>query len=274
MPIDSTGTRSLKLIFVLLERDADQLSAGAHAGLLKQALQDGLHVAFGDLQPPRDFLIRQAFQHEAQHLALPFVETGGAASPASPSSLATLRPGSTQCRRPATARMLSLSSASGRLFQENAGDALPHQTARFVVADPGGHDEDAAFKAGLPRRRQELRGALGAQVMVEQHQVERVLREERERVADAGAVLDMRRPARRRARARRFRGKGRGRRPAGCGSRLAFGSVMLRRSSPRARAPRRNSSRRAAAHGGDPPPCERRIAREIYRPSPNECAPG
>ena len=44
--------------------------------------------------------------------------------------------------------------------------------------------------AGLPGGRQELGGALGAKVVVEQDEIERPLREEGERLANAGAVID------------------------------------------------------------------------------------
>ena len=48
---------ALELVLVLFEGDADELAARAHAGLLEKALQDGLHVAFRDLEAPRDLLI-------------------------------------------------------------------------------------------------------------------------------------------------------------------------------------------------------------------------
>ena len=45
----SDSANGLQLVFVLLKGHAHQLAARAHAGLLKQALQDGFHVAFGNL---------------------------------------------------------------------------------------------------------------------------------------------------------------------------------------------------------------------------------
>src|SRR5579871_5375828 len=62
----------LQLVFVLLEGNTHELPTRAHAGLLKQALQNRLDVAFGDLHPPGNFLVRETFEHEAQHAALPF----------------------------------------------------------------------------------------------------------------------------------------------------------------------------------------------------------
>ena len=84
--------------------------------------------------------------------------------------------------------------AERALLQEDACDALAHQAARLGIADPCGDHQNAALEAGLPRRRKELRGALRAEVVVEQHQVERLLRQQGERFADAGAVLDVRAP--------------------------------------------------------------------------------
>src|ERR1035438_9317391 len=66
--------RSLQLIFVLFHGHAHELAARAHAGFVKQALENGLDVAFRDLHPPGNFFVGKAFQDEAQHLALPIVE--------------------------------------------------------------------------------------------------------------------------------------------------------------------------------------------------------
>src|SRR5262249_56870721 len=63
-----------QLVFVLLENHPDELAARAHPGLLKEALQDRLDIALGDLQPPGDLLVRKAFENEAQHLSLTIVE--------------------------------------------------------------------------------------------------------------------------------------------------------------------------------------------------------
>src|SRR5262249_29497043 len=60
-----------KLILILFDSDAYELTAGAHAGLLEQALQDCLHIALRDLELPRDLLVRKALEHEAHHLSLP-----------------------------------------------------------------------------------------------------------------------------------------------------------------------------------------------------------
>ena len=76
------------------------------------------------------------------------------------------------------------------LLQENAGDALPQQAPRFGVAHPGGHHQHAAFETDLARGWQELGGALAAQVVIQQDEIEGVLREQFERLPDAGAVLD------------------------------------------------------------------------------------
>src|SRR5947199_5370243 len=59
---------------ILLDSDTHQLAARAHSSLLEEALQNRLHIALGDLQPPGDLFVGKAFQHEAQDVALPFVE--------------------------------------------------------------------------------------------------------------------------------------------------------------------------------------------------------
>ena len=69
-----TRSPALQLVFVLFERHAHQLAPRPHAGLLKQTLQNGFHVAFGNLQPPGDFLVGEPLEHEAQNLALAVAE--------------------------------------------------------------------------------------------------------------------------------------------------------------------------------------------------------
>jgi hypothetical protein len=64
----------LQLIFVLFHRHAHELAARPYASFLEQALEDGLHVALGNLQAPRDFFVRELLENEPQDLELPFVE--------------------------------------------------------------------------------------------------------------------------------------------------------------------------------------------------------
>src|SRR6266404_1072625 len=64
----------LELILVLLEGHSHELPAGPHAGLLKQTLENGLHVTLGYLQTPGDLFVGKPLEHKAQHSALPLVE--------------------------------------------------------------------------------------------------------------------------------------------------------------------------------------------------------
>jgi hypothetical protein len=76
------------------------------------------------------------------------------------------------------------------VLQKDPVDALAQQAARFGIADPGGDHQHAAVIAELPRRRQELRGALRSQIVIEQHEIEVLLRQQRQRLANAGAMRD------------------------------------------------------------------------------------
>ena len=57
-----------------LERDPDELTASSYTGSGEQLLNGVLDSAFRNRHTCGDFLIGQAFQDEAQHLALPIVE--------------------------------------------------------------------------------------------------------------------------------------------------------------------------------------------------------
>jgi len=76
------------------------------------------------------------------------------------------------------------------LFEEDAVHALPQEAPGLVVADPCRDHQHPAFPADLSRSREKLRAALLAQIMVEEHQIERLLREHCQRVANARAGLD------------------------------------------------------------------------------------
>jgi len=60
----------LQLVLVLLHRHPDQLAPRTHTGFPKKPLQNGFHVTLRNLQLERDLLVRQSFEHEAQHSAL------------------------------------------------------------------------------------------------------------------------------------------------------------------------------------------------------------
>src|SRR5262249_54556621 len=67
--------------------------------------------------------------------------------------------------------------AERTLFQKNAGNPLSNQAARFGVANPGCDNQDTARKSDLPRGGKKLRGPLGSQVVIEQNQIYRRLRQ-------------------------------------------------------------------------------------------------
>src|ERR1022692_873238 len=149
--LSPVSTPTLQLIFVLFHRYAHELAARAHARLLEQALEDGLDVAFRDLEPPGNLLVGQPFQDEAQHLALPLVEGRWG-------SLRRRRrifaKGGERAVEP-TAAGEHRADGGGQfaefsLFEEDAVHALAQQAAGFIVADPGGDHQDAALVADLP----------------------------------------------------------------------------------------------------------------------------
>src|SRR5262245_3642003 len=176
----STGS---KLIGVLFERHPHKLSARPHSGLLKQALQDRLDVALGNLQLGGDLLVGKPFQHETQHFSLPLVKLR---------TSVRFGPGGLlggKVRVPLVEIGMAVRDqahafnqrAERTLFQKNARDALTDQPASLRIAHPGGDDQHLARKADLSRRRKELRSALRAQVVVEQNQVDGRLRQRLQR---------------------------------------------------------------------------------------------
>ena len=61
---------------MLLEDDAHELAARAHAGLVEELLQHRLDGALRGAEDGRDLLVRQSIEHAAQHLPLPGGEAG------------------------------------------------------------------------------------------------------------------------------------------------------------------------------------------------------
>jgi len=149
-----TATDS-KLVLVVLEHHAHQLAAGAHTCLPEQALQQGLDVTLGDPQPTGDSLVRQSFEHEPQHLALPLIEVRSRvrlrleAVGVGEIAVTPVQP------YPAFAYEAdALGQRTERaLLHENTGHALAQQTPGLGIADPRGHDEHLAAEATLPRQR-------------------------------------------------------------------------------------------------------------------------
>src|SRR5579872_1175957 len=178
-------------MLVLFECHSYQLPAGADAGFLKEALQDGFDVAFGDLEAPGDLLVGEAFEDVAEHLALTLVEDRGSGRLAF--GVGFVEAGE-RAIEPDTAGQDDADAfdqvAEGRLLEKDAGHALANEPARFGIADPGRDDEYAAFEAGLAGGGKKLGGALGAEVVIEEDKIERLLGEKGEGFADAGAVLD------------------------------------------------------------------------------------
>src|SRR5438094_7245122 len=168
-----------KLVGVLFERYPYKLSAGPHAGLLEQALQDGLYVALGNLQTAGDLLVGKSFQHEAQDFSLPLVELRTCV-PFGPGRLlrGEVRITFVQPGMAARHHAHALGKYAERtLFQENTGHTLTDQPARFRIAYPCGDDQDTAGKPDLARGGKELRSPLRAQVVVQQNQIHRPLRQ-------------------------------------------------------------------------------------------------
>jgi hypothetical protein len=73
------------------------------------------------------------------------------------------------------------------LLQEDAVDTLSNQAAGLRIAHPGAHDQNPAFVADLARGRQELGRTFRAQVVIQEYEIELLLLEQNQAIADAGA---------------------------------------------------------------------------------------
>ena len=132
---------------VVLEREADELAAGAHAGLGEQLLQGPLHRALGHGQPVRDLLVGEAVEHERQHLPLALGELrrpGLAGLTGHPPDGAVEQ---VLVEAGAAGGHVADTPAQGRgrvVLQEDAGDAAAQEIGRLLGSDARRDDQNAA----------------------------------------------------------------------------------------------------------------------------------
>jgi len=72
---DSSRSYWLELVRIFFQDNSRQMTARLGAGLRKKLLKGGFDGGFGNLDPRRNFSVRQASEQESQNLLLLFVES-------------------------------------------------------------------------------------------------------------------------------------------------------------------------------------------------------